>query len=857
MQYLKTFSGSLRLSLLVIIASLFYAPHGWAMDIDDGDTPPSHESSTNEEESEESPASNEPNNGKNNKRKHDQVENSEVPQAKHPRTNEGEVLTDQGSAGFYDDLLFNALPYDQETWDFIGEEPAQSSSSSSSSSSSALTMQEFSQNIPTDQQDNASKILQFGDQYFTKKDFTMARTFYEKAAALGLPEAHYKAAEACYKQYMEQLDNQADESDIIHYVHAALDHFEQAAAKNYVLSLEDSTILENGLNEYILNSSGEQLDFKRIVRLCRLTEKNPQILSWLSQLYLSGKGVPQSEDQALEYFTKALELDKTLDRATLFYLIGSSFWTNKIHADYKWFFFPEEDIPQAINYFKKSAGLGNIDASRALATLFLEGKVSRSDFKKVLPSLKEGSDRGDGRCSYTLGCVYETHPSIFYDPETAQKYYKRGVKLYNQDCLNKFLSDHDLIKSFKISLCLLNNRPKKAIRIRANEYRAKGLELIKFYTVYADELESKALYNLGKMLSYKIFREYTPAFMRHLDIGADETFKQEYTLAKKSFSLAATSQENGVPVGKARFKLAKLINLEGNPVDLDQGIEAATLAIEEHGIEKALPICASLYQHKRNDQMAAAYFFESVCKGFSTRTNLSPYFTFVKSASLGTEAMADPLEFDKFEKKINALLLGCRSKYLLHTSAFALDTEGSKSVADLGPLYKTLKKYWKDLMQCRIDLMDAELSSSAGLMVSNVKLTGSMRKKYSSTGDDALKGFYIVTLDDQELLCLGGKKPENNPKKGIRLQNLITTQGEEALQALDKMGTIYQRELDHLGLSAEDEKARLQFTEEQSCLPLIRKAIQEEQVELRNIGVTRASRRAKAFEESHGELFKD
>jgi len=895
MRYLNRFSKTLRFSSLFVIVSLMCAPEGWAMDDDWWKNYGEDLGLFDEEKSEASSSGENPENAhtpeeQGNKKKRKRDEDGERA-AKYPRTHEESDVSSQRvqEPAFpdpYEDV--EEASSNNSSSFYVGSDFMDSESldlSQNNSSSSASTTQGSHQNTATNTQANAEALLTLGDQHLAEENYEKAKEYYEAAASQGCVEAHGKAAELCLKLFIhEHFDKFApkglrgDIENTKHYLIAALDHFEQTASKNQVSSDKELETLRNVLKEYMLELCKEDIDFKKIVKLCESAVRHPAIKVLLGTLYLHGKGVEQDENKALEYFIKAsCKKDGQLSNdelGNIFTEIGFDFLENRDGRDLDegnlYVIRPEQNLQNAIKYFKKAAELDNSESSCKLAELFLSGQLPPLDVKEALPCLKQASkenplpclkqaSKENGEACYWLGCVYGDPTKCFYDYAESEKYFKRGAKLRELNCMLHYVDDKNLFTAFKYTLKLVNAFQLSREEVFTKAIRA-GINFINSSQASSDILDSKGHYNLGKMFSYVYFYpKFTIGDFTDVPIAAEEVL-QTYALGKQSLLRSAENQENKVPVGKVFYKLARLIRA-GKPEDWDKGIEYANKALEA-GIEKSLPLCAKIYKLQGKSQMAAAYFFKSYRKKFSTGEKLKPYFIFEPSTSLGTHSShvredVDPN--DIFEGKLEPLIKGCEEKYQIHT-AEPLHTNSSgmevslqkenEGLVDLGPLYKALKDYGDDIEESGRDLLAAEAESSqVGLMVPNVKRTAFMREKYSNDGEGAQEGFYVLTVNDQELSCLGGK----NPQKGNKFQERTTTKAEEAKKTVQKIKSIYKRELDRPDLNA---KRRTQLTKEQNDFQAIDQAIIEGPKRLVHIGVTRAPLRAKAFEDENKELFK-
>ena len=148
------------------------------------------------------------------------------------------------------------------------------------------------------------------------------------------------------------------------------------------------------------------------------SQGQPYAMYSIAQMYSKGEYVAANEETAQKYYKKALsgflELESK-DQAdeNLFYKIGSMYKNGLGIAT---------DIDKAIDYFQRSAKLGNRNAKRILALEYISGERLERDIEKGLAMLIECADSGDTFSCYKLGNLYLKGEIINQDPDKAEKY---------------------------------------------------------------------------------------------------------------------------------------------------------------------------------------------------------------------------------------------------------------------------------------------------------------------------------------------------------------------------------------------------------------------------------------------------
>lgn len=138
----------------------------------------------------------------------------------------------------------------------------------------------------------------------------------------------------------------------------------------------------------------------------------------VAQMYSKGEYVCQSEETSQRYYKDALlgflKLESK-DQAddNLYYKLGTMF-KKGLGTDI--------NMDKAIDYFKRSAELGNKNAKRLLALEYISGEHLEQDIEKGLNMLTECADSGDTFACYKLGKIYLQGEIIPKNPDKVEKY---------------------------------------------------------------------------------------------------------------------------------------------------------------------------------------------------------------------------------------------------------------------------------------------------------------------------------------------------------------------------------------------------------------------------------------------------
>lgn len=150
-----------------------------------------------------------------------------------------------------------------------------------------------------------------------------------------------------------------------------------------------------------------------------------------AQMYNKGEYVSKNESQAQRYYKQALigflkqEADNCADD-NLYYKIGIMYKNGQG---------AQKDMIKAIDYFKRSAELNNMNAKRTLALEYLSGEHLEQDIDKGLTMLTECADRGDMLSCYKLGKIYLKGEIVYKDSDMAENYFLKAAEEENEYAL--------------------------------------------------------------------------------------------------------------------------------------------------------------------------------------------------------------------------------------------------------------------------------------------------------------------------------------------------------------------------------------------------------------------------------------
>lgn len=160
-------------------------------------------------------------------------------------------------------------------------------------------------------------------------------------------------------------------------------------------------------------------DYKKAEKLLLLESNNVLTLCDLGKLYSMEESGLKDDEKSFKFYEKALhgfiqiEPKAKKIKPYLQYQIGMMYLHGLGNPG---------DNQKALEYFKKSAELGNQYAKRLLAFEYISGKNFEKDIDKGIALLTELADNGDAFAFYTLGKSYLKGEIVNQDLYKAEKY---------------------------------------------------------------------------------------------------------------------------------------------------------------------------------------------------------------------------------------------------------------------------------------------------------------------------------------------------------------------------------------------------------------------------------------------------
>ena len=233
-----------------------------------------------------------------------------------------------------------------------------------------------------------------------EQDYSEAVNWYRKAAEQGYAEAQFYLG-ICYL-------------------------FGNGIKKNYEQGVEWCTKAGEQDNEYFYKLSSEYKsgvsDFEKspeeAIKWCRKAAEKGNVNAQfeLGESYLKGEGVRKDIDQGIMWCTKAAEQDANfaLKLGNLYYDGKGSFFFGDAYI--------EIDYTEAVDWYRKAAEGGELDAYFALGKCYIEGNGVKKDIKNGINWYRKAAEK-DSSYATRLAGIYKEGDRIEQDYEEAFYWY--------------------------------------------------------------------------------------------------------------------------------------------------------------------------------------------------------------------------------------------------------------------------------------------------------------------------------------------------------------------------------------------------------------------------------------------------
>ncbi len=151
---------------------------------------------------------------------------------------------------------------------------------------------------------------------------------------------------------------------------------------------------------------------------------------YLGAMHDFGYGVPQDDQEARRWYTKAAETG----HAEAQFNLGRMYWKGRgIPRDYE----------QAAQWFRKAADQGDVDAQFRLGVMYSNGEGLPQDHVHAVQWFRKAAEQGDSSAQYNLGLAYDNGNGVLQDYQQALHWYTKAASQGNKSAQNNLGVMHE------------------------------------------------------------------------------------------------------------------------------------------------------------------------------------------------------------------------------------------------------------------------------------------------------------------------------------------------------------------------------------------------------------------------------
>ena len=158
----------------------------------------------------------------------------------------------------------------------------------------------------------------------------------------------------------------------------------------------------------------------------------------LGVVYIEGKGVPQSRDQAVFWFTQAAKADHAEAQYNLGWMYTSGYMVTQDYKEaVKWYNLMEwiyssgysvtQDYKEAVKWYTLAAEQGHVSARSNLGVMYFSGHGVPKDYAEAVKWFRLAAEQGHGPAQFNLGTLYAKGEGISKDVVHAYAWFSLAV----------------------------------------------------------------------------------------------------------------------------------------------------------------------------------------------------------------------------------------------------------------------------------------------------------------------------------------------------------------------------------------------------------------------------------------------
>jgi hypothetical protein len=145
----------------------------------------------------------------------------------------------------------------------------------------------------------------------------------------------------------------------------------------------------------------------------------------LGDIYRDGRGVPQDNQAAVDWYLKAAEQ-------------GDPAGQHRLGDLYQYGQGVEQDYTKALNWYLMAANSGNVRSQREIADFYYNGRGVTKDYSQAMVWYRKAADQGDAGSQCKVGSLFEYGGGVRQDYAKAAEWYQKAADqnhLFAKKCL--------------------------------------------------------------------------------------------------------------------------------------------------------------------------------------------------------------------------------------------------------------------------------------------------------------------------------------------------------------------------------------------------------------------------------------
>jgi TonB family protein len=299
------------------------------------------------------------------------------------------------------------------------------------------------QDVSSPQPTTPAAQLRLGNSYLEEKNYSMALTWFRKAADQGDAAAQnnvgwlyqngwgvqqdYSKAMAWYRKAADQGNATAEVNLAWLYRkgYGVQQDYAQAMVWFRKAADQDNAQARANIGWLYEKGLGVKQDYAEAMAWYRKAadQGNADAMNDIGDLYRNGSGVKQDYSEALAWYLAAADKGNADARNNLGWLYEKGLGV-------------KQDYTQAMAWYYRAANQGHAQAQNNLGLLYRNGLGDKQDYGKAMTWFRKAADQGYAKAEVNLGWLYETGLGVPQDHTQAMTWYRKAADQNDADAQN-------------------------------------------------------------------------------------------------------------------------------------------------------------------------------------------------------------------------------------------------------------------------------------------------------------------------------------------------------------------------------------------------------------------------------------